>query len=357
MQEQNRHDDQSQLGAAWDALLLTLGTPPTETERAADTRKVPASSNQHRIPVTIFSGFLGAGKTTLLCHLLDSAALNILAIVNDLGSINVDAARIRTRGAETIEFDNGCACCVLGSSLTETLNKIGRRASPPDAIVIEASGVADPMGIAQTVAHIETMTLDGVVTLVDAHSWQQRASDPRTRHLFQRQMASAHLLMLNKTSPSTDLDDLYRQLGAMAPGCPVLVTEHLYQDHGAYEDILLGTALRGAHLPQADDVHDLSSITTDTVTWTGAIDGPAFYGLLESIPDAVYRIKGWASVQEAGGDTQVDVQAVGPHWRVTQAQQIECSNIVVIGRRDDQRFDQFIGEFRSLATWNAITTS
>ena len=93
-------------------------------------------------------GDLGAGKTTLLCRLLEQTSLRITAIVNDVAAINVDAALIRSRNAETIEFQNGCACCSLQTDLRDTLQEIGSRGRRPQAVLIEASGIADPMGAA-----------------------------------------------------------------------------------------------------------------------------------------------------------------------------------------------------------------
>ena len=138
------------LQAVWDRVLSTLGEP------APDNAGAPGQS---QTPVTVFSGFLGSGKTTLLCRLLEETALNVVAIVNDLAAVNVDARRIRKTSTETIEFDNGCACCVLGSDLAQTLVEVNERPRQPDTIVIEASGVSDPTGIAQTVAHAGTHRL------------------------------------------------------------------------------------------------------------------------------------------------------------------------------------------------------
>ncbi|MEM7019088.1 MAG: GTP-binding protein, partial [Pseudomonadota bacterium] len=146
--------DIERLTRARDALLLTLGGPSLDDS-------IDASNQTKQVPVTILSGFLGAGKTTLLCQLLENASIEIVAIVNDIAALNIDAALIRSKNAETIALENGCACCVLGTDLHESLHEIGKRDQPPDAIVIEASGLADPIGLAQTVANENTTVLDG----------------------------------------------------------------------------------------------------------------------------------------------------------------------------------------------------
>ena len=98
------------------------------------------------IPVILLCGFLGAGKTTLVCKLLEQVNDEILVIVNDIASINIDGAMVRRQDAETIELENGCACCVLGADLSDRLSEIRSRPSLPAAIVIETSGLSDPYG-------------------------------------------------------------------------------------------------------------------------------------------------------------------------------------------------------------------
>jgi len=140
---------------AWNSLLYTLGGPPVSTSNSTNTG---AERDANQIPVTILSGFLGAGKTTLLCNLLADTGTNVLAIDYDLAGVNFDAALVRSSNAETLHLENGCACCVLGNDLDLMLKEIGCREEKPEAIIIEASGVSDPMGIAQTLANNSATT-------------------------------------------------------------------------------------------------------------------------------------------------------------------------------------------------------
>jgi G3E family GTPase len=346
----NMSSEVERLLAAWDALLLTLGGPPVDRPSTVASEQPTLIS---QTPVTVLSGFLGAGKTTLLGQLIEQSSSKIVAIVNDIAAVNVDAALIRARNAETIELENGCACCVLGSDLRETLCEIGSRELPVDAIVIEASGIADPMGIAQTVANADNVTLDGIVTVVDALTFSQRRSDVMTRELFERQLAAAHLIVLTKTSAQSDqtgaLDLLQEAISELAPGRPVLVSDKLFTEGETGVDVLLGAAMQGARPGPAAAHHVYDGFAIATVESTAPVAAQPFFALLDSLPAVVYRLKGWICLQQAGIATRFEVQTAGPHWRVVEcAQQEGGSQLVVIGRRGDAAFDSFLHNLRGL---------
>ncbi|WP_246190156.1 CobW family GTP-binding protein [Pandoraea captiosa] len=159
-----------------------------------------ATAARPPVPMIVLGGYLGAGKTTIVNALLRNAdGLRVTVLVNDFGSINVDASLIRERGDDVIGLENGCVCCTIGGRLVETLIAIGERDVRPDLLVIEASGVSDPMRIAQVGLLDKAFRLHGVVVAVDASGIAQTLADRYVGDIATKQILSASTLVMTKT--------------------------------------------------------------------------------------------------------------------------------------------------------------
>ncbi len=292
------------LVAEWELLVSSLQAPSTSPPQA-----MPA-----RVGVTLLTGFLGAGKTSLLRHLLQGAhGLKLAAVVNDIGAVNIDAAMIRGGGDAVIELTNGCSCCALGAELGRTLAGLTGQDPAPDAIVIEASGIADPAAMAVLVAGSEGARLDGIVAVADAAAMAHWLENPATAGLFQRQLEAAHLVFLNKTDliDATELEACKRRLAALAPGRPVIA--------GAggrlAASVALGAGLKGARVEPTQRAHDLDGFATRTIMLPGPIDRDRLLRFLATPPPGLLRVKGFVATREAPGRFWL-VQAVGRLWHL-----------------------------------------
>src|SRR5690606_37736691 len=105
----------------------------------------------------------------------------LVILVNDFGRLNIDARLIRNRDGDTISLANGCVCCNLAGDLAGQLTQLAQSGNPPDAVLLESSGLSDPHGIAQVALTVGAVALEAVVTLVDAEAWSQQFSDPVSR--------------------------------------------------------------------------------------------------------------------------------------------------------------------------------
>jgi G3E family GTPase len=157
------------------------------------------------IPLAVIGGYLGAGKTTMINTLLtNTLGRRVTVLVNDFGSINIDAALIRERSDDVIGLENGCVCCTIGGKLVETLIDISARETRPDLLVIEASGVSDPVRIAQVGMLDRAFRLQGIVVAVDADRIEETLSDPYIGDIARRQIEGATAIALTKTDLLND---------------------------------------------------------------------------------------------------------------------------------------------------------
>ena len=210
-----------------------------------------------RTPVSIITGFLGSGKTTLLNHVLaDPAMAGAAVIINEFGEIGLDHLLIATPNENTVLLSSGCICCTVRGDLVDTLRdldakRIAGGVPPFNRVLIETTGLADPVPIIQTVIADEKIAprfeMDGVITLVDAvNGMSQLDHQPQAV----KQAAIADRLLITKTdiaeAPQTNV--LLERLIQLSPGVPMQTALQGKIDPACLFGVALNAGARGSEV-------------------------------------------------------------------------------------------------------------
>jgi G3E family GTPase len=297
-------------------------------------------------PVTVLTGFLGAGKTTLLNHILTNTEGRRMAVlVNDFGAINIDARLVVTVDDDRIALSNGCICCTIRDDLVTALLKLLQQSPAPEHVVIEASGVSEPIGIAETLFQPELehlLRVDAMVAVCDAAHYAQLGFDDGEMVL--RQSAVADIVLLNKVdiAQAAELVQLRADLALAAPQARVLETVQCKLPM----DVLFGPGERrraprhladsSGHGQHAAHRHDPDS-RFESWSWTG--DEPialeAFRRWVKQLPATIVRGKGVLHLAEHPGREAV-FQLVGKRSTIELGRPCDAraaSALVMIGAR------------------------
>lgn len=281
------------------------------------------------VPAVAVAGFLGAGKTTFVNHLLRHPTARIGVIVNDFGDINIDAGLVTGQIDEPVSIAGGCVCCLSDSDgLEGALQKLASRKLGLDAILIEASGIADPLALRHLLRFngVKRVRPGGVIDVVDAVEYFHTidsGSLPPTR------FAAATLVVLNKTDrldPQTREDTLARieqRVRERNPYAHIIRTHHGRIDPALVfdaatreepaEELPLRSLLLDAHTKH-DAKHHTEPHQHATAVSTqnsGLVDAGRLVDLLEEPPPGVYRIKGAVLVNSGRRIQRYQVNLVG----------------------------------------------
>jgi G3E family GTPase len=314
-------------------MLINMGLEANKEEPIT-----PAIQLANLVPLTLISGFLGSGKTTVLNELLSgNHGLKLAVIVNDFGSVNIDASLIKAEDSAMISLENGCICCSASGQLTEAIDNVIGLEDPPDAIVVEASGIADPQSTLFLALANKKIKLDGLVTVVDADSVLDRLHERRLESLIERQIEAADVVLLNKADlvSKERIAEIQKWIAGKAP--QAVVVESKFGKVPAA--VLVG--LESGYFEENKDPkiemrhhHHDDELETWTFSSPIPLDRASLIEVIKSLPETVIRAKGILQMKDDPGHGVI-FQLVGKRWEFTQgagwAGEAPQSSLVLIG--------------------------
>lgn len=283
------------------------------------------------VPVIALTGYLGAGKTTLLNHLLRQPGARIGVILNDFGDINIDAGLVTGQVDDPASIAGGCICCLDDdTALDDALAKLTHPRLALDAVIVEASGIAEPAALAQMIrfSSVDRVRPGGVVDVVDAvehfHTVDDDAGAPPARY------AATTLAVINKCDDLPEdvreetVTRIEERIRAVNPEVHLVRASHGRVDPTLAYDVTtavdpedqlpIAALLREEHdhLPHTH-AQAVSSRSE------GPIDPGALIDLLRDPPGGVYRLKGWVTVETSRRRQRHQVHLVGRSIHISPA--------------------------------------
>ena len=295
------------------------------------------------IPLTLISGYLGTGKTTLINNLLRTTKKRIALLVNDFGDINIDESLIEARTESVMSIAGGCVCCSYGNELIETLESMSSSDFLPDHIVLEASGIALPSKIIQTISLMNFLSFHGTVLLTDASRLQAQLNDVYISDTISLQIEQHDLLVLNKTD-LLEQDELSNCIDTLSKRFEIrkfLKTVNAYIEE---KDMLLDFRPSAKIKLEKKQEHRFIS---STIKPTGTINVDALRILLQNPVYNIERAKGFFKNKKGEVCT---IQYDGLTLKIEKTESEKEPVFVVIGKKNFYNEKDFIEKLHSIQT-------
>ena len=300
------------------------------------------------IPLTLISGYLGTGKTTLINNLLRTSKKKIALLVNDFGDVNIDETLIESKTDSLLSIAGGCVCCSYGNELIETLESMNSSELLPDHIVLEASGIALPSKIIQTVSLMNFLSFYGTVLLTDASRIQAQLNDVYISDTIRLQIHQHDLLVLNKTD-LIGKEDLSNCMDALLKNFQIRKVLTTVNAHIEEKDMLLdfvpNEKYKRAEIKSEKKLGH--GFISSTIKPKGTIDTDALSTLLRNPTYNIERAKGF--FKNKNGEA-CEIQYDGLTLKIEKTKIENDLVFVVIGRKNFYNEQEFIEKLNSIQT-------
>lgn len=299
-----------------------------------------------KVPVIIIAGFLGAGKTSMVNYILkNNQDKKFGLIVNDFGQINIDQMLLNTVSTNTAEFSNGCICCQVSSSeIDETLDKFTDPKDKFDAIIIETSGIAEPLDVKKLILYSanKSIIFDGIIYVVDGLNFEETLNQEPE---LEQHILYSDILAINKSdqiSPD-QLQKIELQLSKINSRATII-----HSDHGSIDSSVIFDNLKSNQTDQKavqlgflePDHHVHDKFDSIYFSETKPLNYKQTIAFLKS-EKSIYRAKGFAYFGVKGYEQKIEIHKVGNYiyQAVGEWQEDETpkTDLVLIGKQINQK--------------------
>lgn len=281
---------------------------------------------QKKIPVLIVTGFLGAGKTTVINHILKNKNTQRVAIIeNEFGNISIDTNLLKVAQEKIVEITQWCLCCSVREDFIEILEGFAKKQSEIDLVIIELSGASEIDPVIETFG-VESIRayfkIDSIWGIYDAQNIDHAIV--RESELTRRQLEVCDVIIINKMDDKIILNDIEETLRTYNAHAYIEVTKDGSLPNDIVHTIHRGETIFGEDIPTPSKSHEHSLFQTFHFTTHGYLSVWVFRQTLDTLPNTIYRLKGfvrfieaphlWYLVQKVGYTTTIEEWRESVPW-------------------------------------------